>query len=446
MTTDEHPPDPLIGALIDRKYRVERLLGRGGMGSVYEATHVAIGKRVALKFLAEAEDRDAVRRFQREAEAASAVESAHIVQIFDSGTTEDDRPYLVMELLRGEDLRERINRLGRLSEAEVLHITAQTLRALIRAHAAGIVHRDLKPDNLFLSARDDDSLFVKVVDFGISKVVQNRATPNTLTRHGTVLGTAYYMAPEQAQAFPDIDGRADLYSLGAICFEALTGQPPHDGRTYEAILVKACTQDAPDPREHVPEISEAFARVIRTALARERSERFATAQAFLDALAEGNPDIRTSGAPVPSYHAVPREASSASLTSSGSVVPTLTARPNKSRLVVTAMVASLAAFVATALWLGRPTGTPSGAAASDVSAPIARTTAPSATVAGTALSGTPTSDAAPSIEPIVTPDPSASAHPAPQAKPRPRPTPRPSQPTPQPTPKPGGLGLNPKEP
>src|SRR5690606_21573164 len=188
MTPNEQPPDSLVGTLIDRKYRVDRCIGRGGMGAVYEATHVAIGKRVALKFLEAGgiADRDAVVRFQREAEAASAVESAHIVQIFDSGTTEDDRPYLVMELLRGEDLRARMKRLVRLPEPEVVHVAVQTLRCLLRAHEAGIIHRDLKPDNLFLNERDDDPLFVKIVDFGISKVSQTRATANTLTRRGTV--------------------------------------------------------------------------------------------------------------------------------------------------------------------------------------------------------------------------------------------------------------------
>ena len=168
------------------------------MGAVYRATHTAIGKRVALKFLDHnaARDSDSVTRFQREAEAASAVESAHIVQIFDSGTGPGGRPYLVMELLNGEDLRARLRREGRVPLAEVVHIAGQVLRALGRAHAAGIVHRDLKPDNVFLCQRDDDPMFVKIVDFGISKVASRTATANTLTQRGTVLGTAFYMSPE----------------------------------------------------------------------------------------------------------------------------------------------------------------------------------------------------------------------------------------------------------
>ncbi|MCA9640395.1 MAG: serine/threonine protein kinase, partial [Myxococcales bacterium] len=326
MNANDTPPDSLVGSLIDRKYRIERCIGRGGMGAVYEATNVAIGKRIALKFLEVSDgaaDRDAVVRFQREAEAASAVESGHIVQIFDSGTTEDDRPYLVMELLRGEDLRQRMKRVGKLPESDVIHITMQTLRALVRAHEAGIVHRDLKPDNLFLDSRDDDPLFVKVVDFGISKVTQTRATNNTLTRRGTVLGTAYYMAPEQAQAFPDIDGRADLYSLGAICFEALTGDAPHSGGSYEAILVKACTQDAPDVRTKAPETSEAFAKVIAKALARERADRYQDAREFLDALIDACPDLVRSG-PVVLRSSRPEVApgQTAVVTAGGTAVPT----------------------------------------------------------------------------------------------------------------------------
>ncbi len=459
MTTDEHPPDPLIGTLIDRKYQVDRLLGQGGMGSVYEATHIAIRKRVALKFLAETEDRDAVRRFQREAEAASAVESAHIVQIFDSGTSEDNRAYLVMELLRGEDLRERIIRFGRLPESEVLHITVQTLRALIRAHEAGIVHRDLKPDNLFLCTRDDDPLFVKVVDFGISKVSESRATSNTLTRHGTVLGTACYMAPEQAQAFPDIDGRADLYSLGAICFEALTGQPPHDGRTFEAVLVKACTRDAPDVRVYAPEVSERFAWVIGKALARERSERFTSAQEFLDALTDGNPNYRASNAQLQAYQPVPREASSSpGLTASGSVVPAHVVRPNKHRVLITTAVASLVVFVIAAVWLGRGlgdarTGAPAAPDASAVNQPAARGDATQVVV--TPIDTPPEPSHAASAEPTAAGDPPlsvsalpvASSAPAPKPYVAPRPWVPPPTPLPKPAPKPaGGLGLNPKEP
>jgi serine/threonine-protein kinase len=284
-----------IGQLVVGKYRVDQLLGRGGMGAVYGATHTAIGKRVALKFLERdiARDKDAALRFQREAEAASKVESAHIVQIFDSGTTEEGLPFLVMELLQGEDLRARLRREGRLPASDVVHIAGQVLRGLAHAHQAHIVHRDLKPDNIFLCQRDDDPVFVKIVDFGISKIVQGN-TVDTLTRRGTVLGTAFYMSPEQAQALRDIDGRADLYSLGSILYEALAGRPPHTGTAYEAVLISICTTDAPDVRAHAPDVPEALARVVHKALSRDRHARYQTANEFYDALAQAVPGILNS--------------------------------------------------------------------------------------------------------------------------------------------------------
>ncbi len=277
----------LIGTTVASKYRIDRLIGRGGMGAVFQAANLAIGKRVALKFLDHeaARNREACQRFQREAEAAGMAESAHIVQIFDSGVSDTGLPFLVMELLTGEDLRGRLRREQRLSVPSTLRIASQVLRALLRAHAAGIVHRDLKPDNVFLCARDDDPSFVKLVDFGISKVARAR-TADTLTRRGTVLGTAFYMSPEQAQSFADIDGRTDLFSLGAILYEMLTGQPPHVAPTYEAVLIAICTHDAPDVRLRAPEVPEAVAKLISRALERERERRFQSAEEFLAAISE----------------------------------------------------------------------------------------------------------------------------------------------------------------
>lgn len=282
------PPteDALVGRKIN-KYDIVRFIGRGGMGTVYEALNTSIGKRVAMKFVDTemARNKDAVARFHREAQAASAVESAHIVEIFDAGFTDDGLPYIVMELLRGEDLGHRIKRCGRLELSEALHVTAQILRGLHKAHGAGIVHRDLKPDNIFLVDRDDDVDFAKVLDFGISKVQRFGEVPaKTLTREGTVLGTPFYMSPEQAQALPDIDGRADLWSLGAILYECLSGRPPHSGSSYEQVIVNICMKDADDIRVHNPAVPEPVARVIAKALARDRTERFASARELLDTL------------------------------------------------------------------------------------------------------------------------------------------------------------------
>jgi eukaryotic-like serine/threonine-protein kinase len=279
------PPDELdllVGSTVAGKYHVDRLIGRGGMGAVFQATNAAIGKRVALKFLtaSTSKDSDAATRFQREAEAASLAESPHIVQIFDSGRSEQGLPFLVMELLTGEDLRGRLHREGRLDPETAVRIGVQVLKALRQAHGAGIVHRDLKPDNVFLCRRDDEPSFVKLVDFGISKL-QQRAGVDTLTHEGAVLGTAFYMSPEQAQSFPDIDGRTDLFSVGAILYEMLTGEPPHSAPTYEAVLIAICTRDAADVRAKAPEVPEKLAHVVARALKRDREERYPSAQEML---------------------------------------------------------------------------------------------------------------------------------------------------------------------
>ena len=287
--------EALVGKTIAGRYILRGLLGHGGMGAVYEAEHVGLGKRAAIKFVDPefATDEKVVARFAREARAMSAIESAHIVTVFDAGT-EDGRPYLVMELLRGEDLGQRLRRLTRIPLGEAMHIIAQVLKGLARAHAAGIVHRDLKPDNVFLVKHDTDPLFAKIVDFGISKIERPRDTtsPLALTGRGTVLGTPFYMSPEQAQASPDVDRRTDLYSVGAILFECLTGRPPHTGESYEQVILSICMRDAPEVWTIEPSIPAPVSAFVARALARDRSKRFATAEAMLAALHEVAPEER----------------------------------------------------------------------------------------------------------------------------------------------------------
>lgn len=280
--------EKLVGRTVAGRYKVTKLIGLGGMGAVYEGEHLGIGKKVALKFVDRefAHTEQVASRFAREARAASAIESDHIVQVFDAGMDED-RPYIVMELLRGEDLGRMLRRTNKLPVPEALNIVAQVLRGLADAHEAGIVHRDLKPDNVFLTERRSDA-FVKIVDFGISKIERTSTgtTPLALTQKGTVLGTPLYMSPEQAQAAPDLDGRTDLYSVGAILFESLAGRPPHVGETYEQIIVSICMTDAPDLRNVDPEVPEAVARFVRRALSRDRTKRFSSARQMLVALSE----------------------------------------------------------------------------------------------------------------------------------------------------------------
>ncbi len=382
MTRADQEAEELVGSSVGAKYRIDRLLGRGGMGAVYEATNVEIGKRVALKFLEReaARDADAVTRFQREAQAASAVESAHIVQIFDSGRTAEGRPYLVMELLKGEDLRQRLRRRGRLGVAETVHIASQVARALARAHQAGIVHRDLKPDNVFLADRDDDSMFVKLVDFGISKIAQSAATVDTLTRRGTVLGTAYYMSPEQAQAFADIDGRADLWSLGAILYECLSGHAPHTGTTYESVLVKICTKDAAKVTSVAPDVPERIGAIVDQLLARNRDERPGSAEDLLEALVVAAPDLVPSG-PISAARRTPSSSDltrplAGVATESGTAVQTSSKDPARARAVVAAVVAALGTFALTAFLMARARPVPDPRAVAPTPVPAAVQRAP----------------------------------------------------------------------
>jgi len=376
----------LVGSVVAGKYHVDALLGRGGMGAVYRATNQLIGKRVALKFLTEeaARDRDAASRFQREAVAASIVESSHIVQIFDTGTTEAGLPFLVMELLQGEDLRQRLEREQRLRPEAAAGIAVQMLRALARAHAAGIVHRDLKPDNVFLCQGDDDGLLVKLVDFGISKLAKHTAL-DTLTGRGTVLGTAFYMSPEQAQAFSDVDGRTDLFSLGAILYECVCGRPPHRAPTYEAVLIAICTRDAAPVRSLAPEVSADFAAVIERALARDRSQRFASAEAMLEALLAALPDAGRSESSVSERSSLRAERVALATNELGPARSGATPHQQRVvRVIAAAALALLSGFAVAALWLATRSPNPSGGAPVSISsaavavppAPVASTPAP----------------------------------------------------------------------
>ncbi|HZS37228.1 MAG TPA: protein kinase [Polyangia bacterium] len=261
----------LVGEIVDGRYRVERLLGTGGMGAVYEAEHVEIGKKVALKVLHPQYSRqaDLVARFRREARAASKVGHPNIVDVTDSGTTENGDVYFVMERLDGLDLGEVLRHERRVAPDRTVHIGVQICRALSAAHAAGIIHRDLKPENIFLVSRDGSADFVKVLDFGIAKQdMGNQNAPRRLTTPGIAMGTPEYMAPEQA-AGKAIDGRVDIYSVGAILYEMLTGEPPHAGANVMEILSRKATE-APAPlRELNPDISEELERVVLVCLERD---------------------------------------------------------------------------------------------------------------------------------------------------------------------------------
>jgi eukaryotic-like serine/threonine-protein kinase len=272
------------GAVFAGRYRLIRELGRGGMGAVWLAEHLTLRSNVAIKVIdpTRVASPSAVGRFVREAQAAAALHSPHVVHVFDFGDDEGV-PYIAMELLDGESLAQRLQRVGKLSPAETCEIVTQIARALAKAHHAGVIHRDLKPDNLFL-VRNDDATLVKVLDFGIAKAVSGEleaAAPETET--GAILGTPYYMSPEQIEGSKDIDHRSDLWSLALITYECLLGSRPFEGSKLGELILQICVRPMPVPSERgaVPEGFDAwFAR----AAAREQNARFATARELAEAL------------------------------------------------------------------------------------------------------------------------------------------------------------------
>ncbi|MGA7122895.1 MAG: serine/threonine-protein kinase [Polyangiaceae bacterium] len=278
---------PAPSVVIAGRFRLNRLLGRGGMGSVWHATHLGLDIPCAVKFIEGevAQLPQMQARFEREAKAAAQLRSPHVVQILDHGVSEGT-PYIAMELLDGEDLGKRLARLGRLPAHELLPIVAQVGRALTKAHAQGIVHRDLKPDNIFL-VRDDDREITKVLDFGIAKASGSGA-PGANTQTGTMLGTPYYMSPEQAQGTKTVDARSDLWSLAVIVFEALTGQRPFESEALGDLLMKIIVGPIPRPSQISgvggdlpPALDDWWAKASR----RDPSQRFQTAKELSDGLA-----------------------------------------------------------------------------------------------------------------------------------------------------------------
>jgi serine/threonine-protein kinase len=276
------------GEIIDGKYRIVRLIGEGGMGAVYEGENMRIHRRVAIKVLhaSVAAQGEAVARFEREAQAAGRIGSDHIVEVIDLGALPSGDRYLVMEFLDGEGLGARIKSRGRLSPAELCPIARQLMVGLGAAHGAGIIHRDLKPDNVFLlRSRNGHKDFVKLLDFGISKFSALGGDSGfSMTRTGAVMGTPYYMAPEQAKGSRDLDHRVDLYAVGVILYEALTGAVPFNADTFNELLFKIVLEEA-RPLELVdPTVDRGFAAIVSKAMAREPALRFQSSADFLQAL------------------------------------------------------------------------------------------------------------------------------------------------------------------
>jgi serine/threonine protein kinase len=273
--------DPLIGQVFQNTYRIERLIGQGGMGAVYEASHLRVEKRFAIKLLLPqiAEEPGVLKIFRREAQISSRLGHPHIIEVIDFNFAPNGAPYIVMELLQGEDLGERICRLKYLTLEEVASIFRQTSSALHAAHQQGIVHRDLKPQNIFLCRRGERNDFVKIVDFGISIVLGSKTTTS---ERNILVGTPCYMAPEQVaeKLTEHIDSRTDVYALGIILYEMLIGINPFAGPSAMGTLFKTVYEEPTPLRSLRPDLPELVEYVIHKALRKDMSERYRSMDGF----------------------------------------------------------------------------------------------------------------------------------------------------------------------
>ncbi len=273
------PADPLIGKVVGG-YSILDLLGRGGMGAVYRARDTAKGGPVAIKIVHAGGSAASAVRFEREARAMLSLRHPSVVEVHDFGRSPDGMLYMVMELLDGEDLQKRLGR-GPLRTDEALQIAIELARALSAAHAKGVVHRDLKPGNVFLVPRGEGAVLPKILDFGVAKL---HGETLALTQDRGIIGTPYYMAPEQARGEPDVDARADIYALGAILYEMLTGRVPLSAEGPLTVLVRILTDVPTAPSRLRPSLGQAIDELVLRALAKARAERYPTAQAFGEAL------------------------------------------------------------------------------------------------------------------------------------------------------------------
>ena len=279
------------GQVLAGKYRIERVLGRGAMGLVVAATHLQLGERVALKFLLpEAlQNRDSVARFEREARAAVKIKSEHVARVSDVGTLENGAPYMVMEYLEGIDLSGWLMQRGALPVAQAVDFVLQACEAIAEAHALGIVHRDLKPANLFVIQRSDGLLAVKVLDFGISKFNGPDAADAAMTKTTAVMGSPLYMSPEQMQSSKDVDPRGDIWALGIVLYELLSGRLPFPGETMAELVLKVVVAPPVALSLVCPQVPAALEAVVFKCLEKDRGARYQSVADLAVALLEFAP-------------------------------------------------------------------------------------------------------------------------------------------------------------
>jgi tRNA A-37 threonylcarbamoyl transferase component Bud32 len=291
---------PLVpGQVLENKYRVSKALGGGAMGIVYDAYHLLLQKSVAIKVLRPelAAIEDLRDRFEAEARAAAAIGHPNIITVTDMGQTPDGALYFVMDRLRGETLGDRLDKQGKLDVAAAGRIALEVLSGLEAAHELRLVHRDLKPDNIFLARPPGGREIAKILDFGIAKALASVGRRNMGTRVGATVGTPMYMAPEQAVGDPDIDARADLYSLAVILYQVLAGRPPFDGKDAVSVLAAMMTETPASLQALCPAAPFALVQLVEAGMSRDRERRPASAAEFTSRLQEALAGIRPDPAP-----------------------------------------------------------------------------------------------------------------------------------------------------
>jgi len=342
---------PAEGDVLAGKFRIEKVLGVGGMGMVVSAMHLHLDERVAIKFLLpEAlSNGEAVARFGREARAAVKIRSEHVARVTDVGALETGAPYMVMELLRGQDLSQLLRDRGALSVQLAALYVLQACEALAEAHAIGIVHRDLKPANLFLTSRADGSPCIKVLDFGISKVTHASGSGSDMgmTRTQSIMGSPLYMSPEQMASSRDVDQRADIWAVGCVLYELVTGRVPFEAETMPQLCTLILHAEPPLPRTVRPDVPEPLEQVIMRCLRKDRTQRYANVAALATDLAGFAPDAGPRSA-----ERISKVLSQSGMSSTALISSSLTARAAGSSTGSQAWGTTQASRGNRAVWLG----------------------------------------------------------------------------------------------